>query len=66
MAYREWIYKSPWGIEHVIQYKGAYGGKHEKRGEREKITKDQIRQQNQQNKSNNQNQQNKKNENENY
>lgn len=52
MAYREWIYRSPWGIEHVIQYKGVYGGKHEKRGEREKISKDQIRQQNQRNKEN--------------
>lgn len=52
MAYREWIYKSPWGIEHVIQYKGAYGGKHERRADREKVTKDQIRRQNQKNKEN--------------
>lgn len=52
MAYREWIYKSPWGIEHVIQYKGAYGGKHETRADREKVTKDQIRRQNQKNKEN--------------
>lgn len=52
MAYREWIYKSPWGIEHVIQYKGAYGGKNEGRADREKVTKDQIRRQNQKNKEN--------------
>lgn len=52
MAYREWIYKSPWGIEHVIQYKGAYGGKHERRADHEKVTKDQIRRQNQKNKEN--------------
>ena len=52
MAYREWIYKSPWGIEHVIQYKGVYGGKHEKRADHEKVSKDQIRRQNQKNKEN--------------
>ena len=52
MAYREWIYKSPWGIEHVIQYKGVYGGKHEKRADHEKVTKEQIRRQNQRNKEN--------------
>lgn len=52
MAYREWIYKSPWGIEHVIQYKGTYGGKHEKRADHEKPTKEQLRRQNQKNKEN--------------
>lgn len=52
MAYREWIYKSPWGIEHVIQYKGVYGGRHEKRADHEKVSKDQIRRQNQKNKEN--------------
>lgn len=52
MAYREWIYKSPWGIEHVIQYKGTYGGKHEKKADHEKPTKEQLRRQNQKNKEN--------------
>lgn len=52
MAYREWIYKSPWGIEHVIQYKGTYGGKLEKRADHEKPTKEQLRRQNQKNKEN--------------
>ena len=52
MAYREWIYRSPWGIEHVFQYMGTYGGKHEKRADHEKPTKDQIRRQNQKNKEN--------------
>lgn len=52
MAYREWIYKSPWGIEHVIQYKGVYGGRQEKRADHEKVSKDQIRRQNQKNKEN--------------
>lgn len=52
MAYREWIYKSPWGIEHVIQYKGTYGGKHERRADHEKPTREQLRRQNQKNKEN--------------
>lgn len=52
MAYREWIYKSSWGIEHVIQYKGVYGGRHEKRADHEKVSKEQIRRQNQKNKEN--------------
>lgn len=52
MAYREWIYKSSWGIEHVIQYMGAYGGRHEKRADHEKPSREQIKRQNRKNKEN--------------
>ena len=52
MAYREWIYRSSWGIEHVYQYKGTWGGKHEKRADHEKATREQIKRQNQRNKEN--------------
>lgn len=52
MGYTEWIYRSPWGIEHVCQYRGQHGGKHEKRADHEKPTKEQIRRQNQRNKEN--------------
>jgi len=52
MGYTEWIYRSAWGIEHVCQWRGRYGAKHEKRAEHEKPTKEQIRKQNQKNKEN--------------
>lgn len=52
MAYIEWTYESYWGIEHVIQHMGRYGGKHEKRADHVKATPEQIRRQNQRNKEN--------------
>ena len=52
MAYSEYIYRSPWGIEHVYTYAGKRGGRGEKRAERTKATPDQIRRQNHRNKVN--------------
>lgn len=52
MALTEWRYTSPWGIEHVYQFRGKYGGKHEKRADHEKPTRKQIREQNQKNREN--------------
>ena len=52
MAYREYIYRSSWGIEHVCQYMGSCGGKHEKRAAHEKPSREQIKRQNQKNKEN--------------
>ena len=52
MAYTEYIYESPWCIEHVFHWEGNYGAKGEKRSERRKVTPEQIKKQNQKNKEN--------------
>ena len=52
MAYTEYIYESPWCIEHIFYWEGNYGAKGEKRSERSKATPEQIKKQNQKNKEN--------------
>ena len=52
MAYTEYIYESPWCIEHVFHWEGNYGAKGEKRSEKRKATPEQIKKQNQKNKEN--------------